>query len=55
LNPLLYVLNGFRLSIYYGLLPSLSSMSLSLGLGVIALAIGFSVFHRYEKSFVYYV
>jgi ABC-type polysaccharide/polyol phosphate export permease len=55
LNPLLYVLNGFRLSIYYGLLPSLSSMSLSLGLGVVALGIGFSVFRRYEKSFVYYV
>ena len=55
LNPLLYVLNGFRLSIYYGLLPSLSSMSLSLAFGVIALAVGFSIFHRYEKSFVYYV
>lgn len=55
LNPLLYMLNGFRLSIYYGLLPSLSSMCLSLGFGVLALAIGFSIFHRYEKSFVYYV
>jgi ABC-2 type transport system permease protein len=55
LNPLLYVLNGFRLSIYYGLLPSAASAALSLGCGIAALAIGFSIFRRYEKSFVYYV
>jgi ABC-type polysaccharide/polyol phosphate export permease len=55
INPLLYVLNGFRLSIYYGLLPSLPSMALSLGFGVAALAIGFGVFRHYEKSFVYYL
>ena len=55
LNPLLYVLNGFRLSIYYGLLPSLPSMALSLGFGIVLLAIGFAVFRRYERSFVYYL
>jgi ABC-type polysaccharide/polyol phosphate export permease len=55
LNPLLYVLNGFRLSIYYGLLPSPGSIVMSLACGVGAVAIGFSVFRRYEKSFVYYV
>lgn len=55
LNPLLYMLNGFRLSIYYGLLPSFASMALSLGFGLLSLVIGFSVFRRYEKSFVYYV
>jgi len=55
LNPLLYVLNGFRLSIYYGLLPSLPSAALSLGLGIALLAFGFAVFCRYEKSFVYYL
>jgi len=55
LNPLLYVLNGFRLSIYYGLLPSLQSVVLSLGCGLVTLALGFAVFRRYEKSFVYYV
>jgi ABC-2 type transport system permease protein len=55
LNPLVYVLNGFRLSIYYGLLPSWQSAVLSLASGVGALALGFAVFRRYEKSFVYYV
>jgi ABC-2 type transport system permease protein len=55
LNPMLYVLNGFRLSIYYGLLPSLPSIAMSLACGVIALGVGFAVFRRYEKAFVYYV
>lgn len=55
LNPLLYVLNGFRLSIYYGLLPSAGSVAMSLGCGVAALALGFAIFRRHEKSFVYYV
>jgi ABC-type polysaccharide/polyol phosphate export permease len=55
MNPMLYVLNGFRLSIYYGILPSLGSLALSLGCGVAALIIGFSVFRRYQNSFVYYM
>ena len=55
LNPLLYVLNGFRLSIYYGMLPHWSSILMSLACGVISLALGYAVFRRYEKSFVYYV
>ena len=55
LNPLLYVLNGFRLSIYYGLLPSSASMVASLGFGIIALMAGLAIFRRYEKRFVYYV
>jgi ABC-type polysaccharide/polyol phosphate export permease len=55
LNPMLYVLNGFRLSIYYGLLPSLPSIAMSLGCGVVALVVGFAVFKRYEKAFVFYV
>ncbi len=55
LNPLLYMLNGFRLSIYYGLLPSLPSVGLSLGFGVVALFVGLAIFRRYEKRFVYYV
>lgn len=55
LNPMLYVLNGFRLGIYYGTLPSLASVAMSIGCGCAALAIGFAVFRRYENSFVYYV
>lgn len=55
LNPLVYVLNGFRLSIYYGRLPSALSVGLSLGCGLVTLAIGYGIFRRHEKSFVYYV
>jgi len=55
LNPMLYVLNGFRLSIYYGQLPSLYSSALSLGCGIAALGIGFSVFRHYQNRFIYYI
>jgi ABC-type polysaccharide/polyol phosphate export permease len=55
LNPMLYVLNGFRLGIYYGLLPSAQSAALALLCGTVTLIIGFSVFRRYQNSFVYYV
>lgn len=55
LNPMLYVLNGFRLSIYYGLLPQLTSVAMSLACGVAAVLIGYSVFRRYQESFVFYV
>src|SRR5712671_5580505 len=55
LNPMLYVLNGFRLSIYYGQLPSMYSSALSLGCGIAALAIGFSVFRHYQNRFIYYI
>lgn len=55
INPMLYVLNGFRLSIYYGLLPSAQSVILSLVCGLVALVIGYGLFHRYQDSFVFYV
>jgi ABC-2 type transport system permease protein len=55
INPMLYVLNGFRLAIYYGMLPSLKSVGMSLACGITALLIGFAVFRRYQNSFVYYV
>jgi ABC-type polysaccharide/polyol phosphate export permease len=55
LNPMLYVLNGFRFGIYYGALPSPQSLAMSLACGIIALVLGFAVFQRYQNSFVYYV
>jgi homopolymeric O-antigen transport system permease protein len=55
LNPMLYVLNGFRLSIYYGMLPTPQSIALSVGCGVAAVVIGFGLFRRYQDIFVYYV
>jgi ABC-2 type transport system permease protein len=55
LNPLLYALNGFRLGIYYGIMPSLPSIVLSMACGLASLALGFAIFRRYQNSFVYYV
>jgi ABC-type polysaccharide/polyol phosphate export permease len=55
LNPMMYLLNGFRDAIYYGALPSLALISASLGIGVIALALGYAIFARYQDSFVFYV
>jgi ABC-type polysaccharide/polyol phosphate export permease len=55
LNPVVYVMNGFRLSIYYGLLPKWPSVAASLVFGFVALLIGFGVFRRYQDTFVFYV
>ena len=55
LNPLLYILNGFRLSIYYGQLPSRQSIVMTVVSGLVALILGYSFFRRYQDSFVYYV
>jgi homopolymeric O-antigen transport system permease protein len=55
LNPMLYVLNGFRLSIYYGMLPTPQSAAVSLLCGIAALSIGFGIFRRYQDAFVFYI
>ena len=55
LNPMLYLLNGFRLAIYYGQLPTWQSMSMSIGCGAVSLLIGYAIFRRYQDVLVYYV
>lgn len=55
LNPLLYVLNGFRLGIYYGHLPSAASVAMSLGCGLFTLLLGYMVFRKFQNSFVFYI
>jgi ABC-type polysaccharide/polyol phosphate export permease len=55
LNPMVYILNGFRLSIYYGMLPKPASVAASFGVGLITLVIGYAFFRRTENSFVFYV
>src|SRR3954463_11573340 len=55
LNPMLYLLNGFRDVIYYGALPSWHLVAASLLLGGVALLLGFGIFARYQDSFVFYV
>jgi len=55
LNPMAYPLNGFRLAIYYGLLPSVQSMAISLGTGLLTLLLGYALFVRYQDTLVFYV
>ncbi len=55
LNPMLYILNGFRLAIYYGKLPTLQSVAASIAIGAVTLLLGYSFFRRLEHSFALYV
>jgi ABC-2 type transport system permease protein len=55
LNPMLYLLNGFRLAIYYGQLPTWQSMSMSFACGAVTLFLGYAIFRRYQDVLVYYV
>ena len=55
LNPVAYPLNGFRMAIYYGLLPTPQSMAMSLGTGLLTLFIGYRLFVKYQDTLVFYV
>lgn len=55
LNPLIYALNGFRLSVYYGLLPAARSIIASFVCGFLALILGFAIFRRHQDEFVFHV
>jgi ABC-type polysaccharide/polyol phosphate export permease len=55
LNPLQYFFNGFRLSVYYGLLPTFESIVATFVLGIGALYFGFALFRRKQDEFVFYV
>jgi len=55
LNPLLYVINGFRLAVYYGMLPRWQSVATSFVCAFAALLIGYGIFRKYQDDFVFYV
>jgi ABC-type polysaccharide/polyol phosphate export permease len=55
LNPIIYVINGFRLSVYYGQLPRWTSIVGSFVCAFGALLIGFTVFRKYQDDSVFYV
>ena len=55
LNPIIYVINGFRLAVYYGLLPRWQSVAASFVCAFAALFIGFAIFRKYQNEFVFYV
>jgi ABC-type polysaccharide/polyol phosphate export permease len=54
-NPMVYILNGFRLSVYNGMLPSVQSAAMTILCGFGFLILGYLVFRRYQDSFVYYL
>ena len=55
LNPMFYVLNHFRLAIYYGQLPTGRSIALLMMIAVSFLFLGYAFFRRAENAFVYYI
>ena len=55
LNPIIYVINGFRLAIYYGMLPKWQSVVASFVCAFVALVVGFAIFRKYQDDFVFYV
>ncbi len=55
LNPLVYALHGFRLTVYYGKLPTLQSVLASFICGIVALVIGLTIFRKYQDDFVFYI
>jgi ABC-type polysaccharide/polyol phosphate export permease len=55
LNPAIYVLNDFRMFVYYGQLPSLLSVAGSFLCAFVAFFIGYSVFQKHQAEFVFYV
>jgi lipopolysaccharide transport system permease protein len=55
LNPIIYVINGFRLAVYYGMLPQGKSVLASFVCAFVALFIGLAVFRKYQDNFVFYV
>lgn len=55
MNPMVYILNGFRMGIYYGMPPSRVSMAMSVVVGLVALVLGYTFFRRMQESFVYYL
>ena len=54
-NPVIYVINDFRLAVYYGQLPRLDSVIASFVCAFGALFIGFAVFRRHQSEFVFYI
>ena len=54
-NALVYLLHGFRLSVYYGMLPAFRSIAASFVCVLCALVIGYTIFRKYQHEFVFYV
>jgi ABC-type polysaccharide/polyol phosphate export permease len=55
LNPLLYILSGFRSAIYDGKLPTMEYIAMSFVCSFLCLMFGYLLFRHYQDSFVFYL
>jgi len=55
LNPMNYLINGFRLGVYDGMLPTWQSVFASFFCAFAMLYFGFSLFRKHQNEFVFYV
>ena len=55
LNPIIYVLQGFRDTVYNGTIPSANLLAISYTCAIVALTAGFLFFRKHQDEFVFYV
>ncbi|MBN2318025.1 MAG: ABC transporter permease [Acidobacteria bacterium] len=55
LNPMYYILDGFRMAIYYGRIPATSSITMSFVYSFASLVFGYFIFRRYQDKFILYL
>lgn len=55
LNPFYYFVQSFRYPVYYGQLPPLNIVLITLALTFITLGLGIYIFYKNEKYFVYHL
>jgi ABC-type polysaccharide/polyol phosphate export permease len=54
-NPMYYILDGFRMAIYYGKIPTTTSIIMSFFYSFVSLVLGYLVFRRYQDKFILYL
>ena len=52
LNPLLYIINGYRDCLYYQQMPNLQALGILALISVVLCFIGYKIFKKLEKNFV---
>ncbi len=51
LNPMAYIIEGYRNIFYYGTMPNFKGLAIALGMGLVLCLIGYAVFKKLEKRF----
>jgi len=55
LNPMVYIIDGFHQAIYYGSPLNTTSIGISYISSITVFILGYTVFRRYQDSFIYYL